>query len=109
MTTNTRNPGMPLDLDWVAGAHVNKSAVERRVATVQAEGEAGIALAQVDHAKLQGEADLLGGEADALRFLHRFHHVVGELVQRGIEDRDRPALLAQDGIAKLNNSQGHVV
>lgn len=26
-----RNPGMPLDLDWVMGAHVNKSAVERRV------------------------------------------------------------------------------
>jgi len=25
---------MPLDLDWVAGAHVNKSAVERRVATL---------------------------------------------------------------------------
>jgi deoxyribose-phosphate aldolase len=34
MTTNNRNPGMPLDLDWVAGAHVNKSAVERRVATL---------------------------------------------------------------------------
>jgi deoxyribose-phosphate aldolase len=34
MTTNTRNPGMPLDLDWVAGAHVNKSAVERRVETL---------------------------------------------------------------------------
>jgi deoxyribose-phosphate aldolase len=34
MTTNTRNPGMPLDLDWVMGAHVNKSAVERRVATL---------------------------------------------------------------------------
>jgi deoxyribose-phosphate aldolase len=26
-----RNPGTPLDLDWVMGAHVNKSAVERRV------------------------------------------------------------------------------
>jgi deoxyribose-phosphate aldolase len=31
MTSNNRNPGMPLDLDWVMGAHVNKSAVERRV------------------------------------------------------------------------------
>src|SRR5512134_2117390 len=31
MSTNTRNPGTPLDLDWVMGAHVNKSAVERRV------------------------------------------------------------------------------
>jgi deoxyribose-phosphate aldolase len=34
MTTNNRNPGMPLDLDWVAGAHINKSAVERRVETL---------------------------------------------------------------------------
>jgi len=34
MTDNNRNPGMPLDLDWVAGAHINKSAVERRVATL---------------------------------------------------------------------------
>lgn len=31
---NTRNPGTPLDLDWVMGAHVNKSAVERRVETL---------------------------------------------------------------------------
>jgi len=29
-----RNPGAPLDLDWVMGAHVNKSAVERRVETL---------------------------------------------------------------------------
>src|SRR3972149_3682890 len=28
---NKRTPGTPLDLDWVMGAHVNKSAVERRV------------------------------------------------------------------------------
>jgi len=34
MTPNNRNPGMPLDLDWVAGAHVNKSAVERRATTL---------------------------------------------------------------------------
>jgi len=31
---HTRNPGTPLDLDWVMGAHVNKSAVERRTATL---------------------------------------------------------------------------
>jgi deoxyribose-phosphate aldolase len=30
-SSNNRNPGMPLDLDWVMGAHVNRSAVERRV------------------------------------------------------------------------------
>ncbi|KAF0108462.1 MAG: deoxyribose-phosphate aldolase [Anaerolineaceae bacterium] len=29
-----RNPGTPLDLDWVLAAHVNKSAVERRTATL---------------------------------------------------------------------------
>lgn len=28
------NPGMPLDLDWVMSAHVNRSAVERRTATL---------------------------------------------------------------------------
>ncbi len=34
MTTHERNPGTPLDLDWVAGARINKSAVERRVETL---------------------------------------------------------------------------
>ena len=35
MTSNhNRNPGVSLDLDWVMGAHINKSAVERRVATL---------------------------------------------------------------------------
>ena len=34
MNTHERNPGTPLDLDWVAGAHINKSAVERRAATI---------------------------------------------------------------------------
>ena len=31
---SARNPGTLLDLDWVMGAHVNKSAVERRVETL---------------------------------------------------------------------------
>ena len=31
---NNRNPGTSLDLDWVMGAHVNKSAVQRRVETL---------------------------------------------------------------------------
>jgi len=30
----SRNPGTPLDLDWVLAAHVNRSAVERRTATI---------------------------------------------------------------------------
>ena len=29
-----RNPGVPLDLDWVYGARINRSAVERRAATL---------------------------------------------------------------------------
>ena len=29
-----RNPGMPLDMDWVREVHVNRSAVERRAATM---------------------------------------------------------------------------
>ena len=31
---NNRNPGTPLDLDWVYDARVNRSAVERRTATL---------------------------------------------------------------------------
>jgi deoxyribose-phosphate aldolase len=33
-STHERNPGMPLDLDWVMDARVNRSAVERRTATL---------------------------------------------------------------------------
>lgn len=29
-----RNPGMPLDMDWIGGVRVNRSAVERRAATL---------------------------------------------------------------------------
>jgi deoxyribose-phosphate aldolase len=34
VTQNSRNPGIPLDLDWVFDARVNRSAVERRTATL---------------------------------------------------------------------------
>lgn len=33
-SNHDRNPGMSLDLDWVMGARVNRSAVERRTATL---------------------------------------------------------------------------
>ncbi|BCX03577.1 MAG: deoxyribose-phosphate aldolase [Candidatus Roseilinea sp.] len=33
---NARNPGIPLDLDWVESARVNRSAVERRATTLPA-------------------------------------------------------------------------
>ncbi|MDG1531358.1 MAG: deoxyribose-phosphate aldolase [Paracoccaceae bacterium] len=33
-TTEPRNPGMPLDLDWVARVQANTSAIERRCATL---------------------------------------------------------------------------
>lgn len=33
---NERNPGMPLDLDWVRSARVNRSAVERRTTSLPA-------------------------------------------------------------------------
>src|SRR5579883_2600966 len=32
----TRNPGMPLDMDWVRQVRVNRGAVERRAATLPA-------------------------------------------------------------------------
>lgn len=34
LVSATRNPGMPLDLSWVEAARVNRSAVERRTATL---------------------------------------------------------------------------
>ena len=34
VSKDNRNPGMPLDLNWVTGVHVNRSAVERRTATL---------------------------------------------------------------------------
>ena len=33
-TFEPRNPGMALDLDWVLGVHANRSAIERRAATL---------------------------------------------------------------------------
>ncbi|MBV1865849.1 MAG: deoxyribose-phosphate aldolase [Rhodobacteraceae bacterium] len=33
-TGDARNPGMPLDLEWVASARANRSAIERRAATI---------------------------------------------------------------------------
>lgn len=34
--TAPRNPGMPLDLNWVLGVHANTSAIERRAGTIPA-------------------------------------------------------------------------
>lgn len=34
VTSVARNPGMPLDMDWVSRVHINRSAVERRAATL---------------------------------------------------------------------------
>ncbi|MCB1330765.1 MAG: deoxyribose-phosphate aldolase [Maritimibacter sp.] len=33
-TLDTRNPGLPLDMDWVMSAQANRSAIERRAATI---------------------------------------------------------------------------
>ena len=33
-TSVARNPGIPLDMDWVSRVHINRSAVERRAATL---------------------------------------------------------------------------
>lgn len=34
LAAHARNPGMALDLDWVAGVQANTSAIERRAATL---------------------------------------------------------------------------
>ncbi|MEO0358504.1 MAG: deoxyribose-phosphate aldolase, partial [Pseudomonadota bacterium] len=33
-TIEARNPGIPLDLDWALGVQANRSAIERRCATL---------------------------------------------------------------------------
>ena len=63
----------------------------------------------VNHAKLNGHADLLGGETDALCVMHRLQHVVRKGPNSGVDFLDPPSLGAQGGMAILDNFQDHDV
>src|SRR6266571_1209853 len=55
-----------------------------------------ILFADVDDGYAAGDADLIGGEPDALRGAHRFEQIVDKLAHRVIHLRDRRGLLPQD-------------
>ena len=58
-----RNPGTPIDLDWVMDARVNRSAVERRAATLTG--------------RRTVQEGLAGCLAAAGHYLYRSHHAGG--------------------------------
>ena len=58
-----RNPGMALDLDWVASVQANTSAIERRAATLGGQAV--------------GQERVSGGLAVQGHILHRPDHAVG--------------------------------
>ena len=58
-----RNPGTLLDLDWVMDARMNRSAVERRAATLTGTAD--------------GEERMAGCLAATGNYVHRPHHPLG--------------------------------
>lgn len=78
-----------------------------RVGAVEFPVEVEVGEAEIDHAELEGLADLLSGEADALGVVHGLDHVKTELLKREIEGSDRCSLLAEDGLIEVNNGEDH--
>ena len=64
-------------------------------------------LCHVDHAKLNGHADLLSGEADAICAIHCLQHVLRKSPNPGVNFLDPPSFGAQSGMAVFNNFQDH--
>jgi len=63
----------------------------------------------IDYAKLDGHANLLGGETDAIGFIHRLQHVFDKRTDPGIDSVDSPSLGPQGGMAVLDDFQDHVL
>ena len=63
--------------------------------------------ANIDDGKLEGVADLLGGETDTGGIFHRFQHVGDKLADFLGQFTDRRAFAAEDGIAVFNDGQQH--
>jgi hypothetical protein len=58
-------------------------------------------------AELNGNADLLRGEPYAVRIVHGFQHVLGELADFGINLRNRDAFLAERRMTILHYFEDH--
>ena len=63
----------------------------------------------IDHANLHGHADLLGGETDAVRVVHRLQHVLSKCPDPGVDFFNPSSLGAQSGMTVLDNFQNHEV
>jgi hypothetical protein len=57
----------------------------------------------INHGELEIYPNLRCGEAYTIRIDHGFDHVLRELMDRSIDQRDRSALLAQNGITVLDD------
>lgn len=61
----------------------------------------------VDDGDAPGDSDLRSGQADAVRGVHRFEHVVEESLQLRVEDGDLFRRLLQHRVAELNDGIDH--
>src|ERR1041384_7643053 len=109
-----RNPGMPLDLGWVRDVRINRSAVERRAATiptrrsVKTAWQAGWllrAITLIDLTTLQG--DDTPGRALAVVSAERRDRGIGGRGRAGDRHRDHPGARAHGELGgALRRGQG---
>lgn len=64
-------------------------------------------VADVEDAELNGASDLLGGEADAIGFVHGFDHVGSQSEDFLINGGDAAAFCAEAGVAVLDDFEEH--
>ena len=95
------------DLDLGVGQHQGHEEIEGRTAPVDRPRKFGVGLAQIDDTKLQRQADLLGGEANAAGIVHRLEHFLRQPRQPGVKVDNLLALGTQNGFVIMNNSQRH--
>ena len=91
---------LPFGIDedeWHDGSGVGRLAVEFESAGALDD------FADVDDGELKRFADLLRSEADALRVIHRFEHIVDELLDFWRNFLDPLAFLAEDRMPVLNH------
>lgn len=70
-------------------------------------GDAFRVVGDINDGEAEGDSDLRGGEADALGSHHCFEHMVDQLGDFGGHFGDRPAALAEDRVAVLDDIEDH--
>jgi len=64
-------------------------------------------MGDIDHGQLQADSDLRCGETYPAGVDHGFDHVGDEFADTVVDGFDRSALLAEDGIAVLDDGKKH--